>query len=82
MLHDLLRLAPEPRNAHLYACFLLQLAFYATAVALAARQTRQPWLVAGAAFRSRGPGILQYLAAGWPRVQQPKRPRLSAPKRF
>ncbi len=50
VLHDKLRIAPAPRNAHLYAGALLQLAFYAAAVTLLARHARQPWLVAAVAL--------------------------------
>ena len=43
--YDVTHVAPAPRNAHIYAGTLLQLAFYATALALLARQSRQPLLV-------------------------------------
>ncbi|HUR59198.1 MAG TPA: hypothetical protein VM029_15890, partial [Opitutaceae bacterium] len=49
VLHDVTRIAPAPRNAHVYAGALLQLAFYAMAIALVARHARQPLLVAGLA---------------------------------
>lgn len=49
LLYDVTGIAPAPRNAHVYAAFLVQLAFYAAAIALLARQTSRPWTVAGLA---------------------------------
>jgi hypothetical protein len=50
LLCDVLAIAPAPRNAHVYSGALLQLAFYAMAIALVARHARQPLLVAGLAL--------------------------------
>ncbi|MBI5766320.1 MAG: hypothetical protein HZA93_00885 [Verrucomicrobia bacterium] len=50
LLHDTLRLTPAPHNAHLYTGALLQLAFYAAAIALLARHTRQPALTVALAI--------------------------------
>ena len=50
ILHDLTALAPAPRNAHLYAGALLQLAFFSAAIALLARHSRQPFATAALAI--------------------------------
>ena len=50
VLHDWLKIAPAPRNAHVYVGTLLQLAFYAAAITLLARHTRQPLLAAALAL--------------------------------
>lgn len=44
--HDWLHIAPTPNNAHIYTGTLLQLAFYAAAIAVAVRRCRQPWVAA------------------------------------
>lgn len=44
LLHDVTHVSPTPHNAHIYTGALLQLAFYAAAVALLARHSRQPSL--------------------------------------
>jgi hypothetical protein len=46
LLHDTLSLTPAPHNAHIYTGLLLQLVFFAAAVALVSRASSQPWLVA------------------------------------
>lgn len=46
LLHDVAPIAPTPHNAHIYAATVLQLAFYAAAIALAMRHARQPLLIA------------------------------------
>src|SRR5437879_1501793 len=46
LLCDATGLAPAPRNAYIYTGTLLQLAFYAAAIALVARHSKQPWLTA------------------------------------
>ena len=50
LLHDVTHLAPAPRNAHVYTGTLLQLAFYAGALTLLARHSRQPRLAAALAL--------------------------------
>lgn len=50
LLHDLTGIAPAPHNAHIYAATLLQLAFYAAAVALLAMRTRRPWVAVALAL--------------------------------
>jgi hypothetical protein len=60
VLHDALHLTPAPRNAHTYAGTLLQLAFYAVAIALFARHTRQPALTVALALAA---GALHYAHA-------------------
>jgi hypothetical protein len=50
LLVDVMTIAPAPRNAHIYTGTLLQLAFYAMAIALVAQQARQPLLIAGLAL--------------------------------
>lgn len=50
LLHDVTHLAPAPRNAHIYTGVLLQLAFFAAALALFARHTRAPLLALGLAL--------------------------------
>jgi hypothetical protein len=44
ILCDLTHLAPTPHSSHLYTSAMLQLAFYAGALALIARHSRRPWL--------------------------------------
>lgn len=44
VLHDATALVPRPRNAHVYTGVLVQLAFYAAAVALLGRYARRPLL--------------------------------------
>ncbi len=44
VLHDLTRIAPRPRNAHVYAGVLVQLGFYALALACLSRYARWPLL--------------------------------------
>jgi hypothetical protein len=69
LLVDLTRLAPAPRNAHLYTSALLQLAFYAAAVALLARRTRQPVLTIGVALALAAlhyPQVERAIYSTWP----------------
>jgi hypothetical protein len=49
-LHDLTHLVPAPRNAHILVGALLQLAFFAAAIALVAHHTRAPLLTIGLAL--------------------------------
>lgn len=54
LLHDVTGIAPAPRNAHLFAGMLLQLAFYAAAIALLAGHSRQPLLTTALALVAGG----------------------------
>lgn len=54
VLYDFLGVAPSPSAAHTYTSTLVQLGFFAAAIALLARQSRQPLLFLGLAVAAGG----------------------------